>query len=220
VLRTAPLSFPKRGFTAAATRKGDEGGEPCSLSPPTLPRGLPRQRVSTTFYYAQYRKCAFELRVPEKQLNRPEVLRASVDQRRFCPAHRMCSIRIRIETDFRDPVIDVRAYCLVPRCGDLLTRLGNRNDSDFSPARAIHVSSASRVCAVISTAPDAGSSAVRPSLVLQLDRRDIRQVRKAARDRRRGACCRVGTFHLWATYTITIRAAPRCREESSLLPWR
>src|SRR5438876_12135864 len=68
--------------------------------------GLFRDLQRVIDLYAEISHCNFELRVPEKQLNRPEVLRASVDQRRFRPAHRMCSIRIRIETDFRDPVID------------------------------------------------------------------------------------------------------------------
>src|SRR5438552_7993713 len=68
--------------------------------------GLFRDLQRVVDLYAEISYCAFELRVPKKQLNRPEILRASVDQRRFCPAHRMCPIRIRIKTNFCDPVID------------------------------------------------------------------------------------------------------------------
>jgi hypothetical protein len=95
VAREAPV----RG-RAQTCRKALEAEAQCS------DLGLFRDFQRVVDLYAEVSYRAFELSVPEKQLNRPDILCASVDQRRFCPAHRMCSIRIRIETDFRDLVID------------------------------------------------------------------------------------------------------------------
>jgi hypothetical protein len=52
---------------------------------------------------------ALELSMPKKQLNRSKIFRSTVDERRFRPPHRMCSVSRGVQTDrFQPPDNDAR----------------------------------------------------------------------------------------------------------------
>lgn len=56
-------------------------------------------------FNAQVAHCAFELRVTEQQLNRPQVLGLAVDQCGLSSAHRVRTVGSGVETDGADPSV-------------------------------------------------------------------------------------------------------------------
>ena len=48
---------------------------------------------------AEVSHCTFELSVTKQQLDRPEILRAAIDQRRFSPAHRVGTVSSVVKAD-------------------------------------------------------------------------------------------------------------------------
>ena len=93
---------------------------------------------------------ALRLGMPEKKLNSPEVLGASVDQGCLCAALRVGAVGSRIKADLLDPSLDDPRVLTRRRSGEARRRLGNRKSSCLRPRPRIQAPSVSRVCPVIS----------------------------------------------------------------------
>jgi hypothetical protein len=93
---------------------------------------------------------ALQFGVAKKQLHRPQVFGAPVDQR--CIRARIVCVPYAASSRPIDTIqrCTARAYCRVDICGDPWIRLGKRKSEDASLAALIQDSTLSRVCSVIS----------------------------------------------------------------------
>ena len=74
----------------------------------------------------------------KKELDRAQVLRAPIDQRRLGPPHRVRGVRRWIQSQLIDPVAEDARVLASSKMRRPVQRLGKRKSSDLSPACLIH----------------------------------------------------------------------------------
>lgn len=82
------------------------GQRPIAARPRQSHVGLLRHLERIVDLDAEISNRALQLAVPEKQLNRPQILRATVDQRRLGPTHCMRPVGCIVQSDRADPTMD------------------------------------------------------------------------------------------------------------------
>jgi hypothetical protein len=75
------------------------GQRPIANRPDNLHLCLFRHFKCVIHLDAEVPNCTFKFRVTEQQLNSPEVLRATIDQRRLGPAHRVSTVTSVVKAD-------------------------------------------------------------------------------------------------------------------------
>jgi hypothetical protein len=76
-----------------------------------------RYRQGIVDLNAQVPDRAFDLRMPEQELNRPQIASASVDQRRLCSTERVCSEQAGIQSDAREEIFRGDTPVAIPQPG-------------------------------------------------------------------------------------------------------
>jgi hypothetical protein len=95
---------------------GRRSGRACLLRPGISDVNLLRYCQGVIYFDAQISDDgAFDLRVPEQKLDRPEISSAPIDEGSFSASQRMRSILPRIQPDTTDPI---RYQARILACGD------------------------------------------------------------------------------------------------------
>ena len=94
---------------------GRRSGRACLLRPGISDVNLLRYCQGVIYFDAQISDGAFDLRVPEQKLDRPEISSAPIDEGSFSASQRMRSILPRIQPDTTDPI---RYQARILACGD------------------------------------------------------------------------------------------------------
>ena len=102
-------------------------GRACLLCPGSSDVYLLGDLQRVIHLHSEIANRAFDLRVAEQELDRTDVPRATVDQRRLGPAHGVRGELQRVEANTADPLGDEARVCLVVRCASGPRRPANKH---------------------------------------------------------------------------------------------
>ena len=81
-------------------------GRACPLCPGISDINLFRYCKGVIDLDAEIPNRAFDLGMPQQELDSPEIARPPIDERRFCPSQRVCPEESRVQSNAADPLGD------------------------------------------------------------------------------------------------------------------